>query len=49
MVKVYHQFLLGEECVGALEVVNVQNGVATARPVGSVVLNKLSIRDQIAY
>jgi hypothetical protein len=49
MVKVYHHFLLGEECVGALEVISVKNGVATARPVGSVNLNKLSLDDQVAF
>jgi hypothetical protein len=49
MVKVYHQFLLGEECVGALEVTSVKNGVATARPVGSFNLNKLALDDQVAF
>jgi hypothetical protein len=49
LVKVYHQFLLGQECVGALEVVEVQNGVATARPVGNVSLAKLSPGDHVAY
>jgi len=49
LVKAYHRFLLGEECVGALEVVSVRNGVATARPVGNLNLNKLSLNDQVAY
>jgi hypothetical protein len=49
LVKVYHQFLLGEECVGALEVIDVQKGVATARPVGNVSLAKLSPGDHVAY
>ena len=49
MVKVYHQFLLGEECVGALEVTGVKNGIATARPVGSFNLTKLSLDDQVAF
>jgi hypothetical protein len=49
LVKVYHRFLLGEECVGAIEVVDVQNGIATARPVGNVSLAKLSPGDHVAY
>jgi hypothetical protein len=49
LVKVYHQFLLGQECVGALEVVDVQKGIATARPVGNVSLAKLSPGDHVAY
>jgi hypothetical protein len=49
LVKVYHRFLLGEECVGAIEVVDVQNGIATARPVGKVSLAKLSPGDHVAY
>jgi hypothetical protein len=49
LVKVYHKFLLGEECVGAIEVVDVQNGIATARPVGNVSLAKLSPGDHVAY
>jgi hypothetical protein len=49
LVKAYHQFLLGEECVGALEVVSVRNGVVTARPVGNLSLSKLSLDDQVAY
>jgi hypothetical protein len=49
MVKVYHQFLLGEDCVGALEVTSVKNGVATARPVGNLSLNRLSLDDQVNY
>jgi hypothetical protein len=49
LVKVYHQFLLGEECVGALEVIDVQKGIATARPVGNVSLAKLSPGDHVAY
>jgi hypothetical protein len=49
LVKVYHQFLLGQECVGALEVVDVQNDIATARPVGNVSLAKLSPGDHVAY
>jgi hypothetical protein len=49
LVKVYHQFLLGQECVGALEVVGVENGIATARPVGNVSLAKLSPGDHVSY
>ncbi len=49
LVKAYHRFLLGEDCVGALEVVSVRNGVATARPVGNLSLSKLSLDDQVAY
>jgi hypothetical protein len=49
LVKVYHQFLLGQECVGALEVIDVQKGIATARPVGNVSLAKLSPGDHVAY
>jgi hypothetical protein len=49
LVKVYHQFMLGEECVGALEVIDMQKGVATARPVGNVSLAKLSPGDHVAY
>jgi hypothetical protein len=49
MVKVYHQFLLGEECVGALEVISVKQGIATARPVGALSLNKIAPDDQVAF
>jgi hypothetical protein len=49
LVKAYHQFLLGEECVGALEVVSVRNGAATARPIGNLSLSKLSLDDEVAF
>jgi hypothetical protein len=49
LVKVYHQFLLGQECVGALEVIDIQKGSAIARPVGNVSLAKLSPGDHVAY
>jgi hypothetical protein len=49
LVKAYHEFMLGEECVGALEIVSVRNGVATARPIGTLNLSKLSRDDQVAY
>jgi hypothetical protein len=49
LVKTYHRFLLGEDCVGALEVVSVRNNMATARPVGNLSLTKLALDDQVAY
>ena len=49
LVKVYHKFLLGQECTGALEIINVQQGIATARPVGTLNINKISLDDEIAF
>jgi hypothetical protein len=49
LVKVYHHFLLGQECTGALEITGVQKGVATARPVGNLNINKISLDDEVAF
>ncbi len=49
LVKVYHKFMLGEECVGVLEVVSSKQGVSVARPVGNVSLNKISRMDTVMF
>lgn len=49
LVKVYHTFLLGTECVGAVEVVRIRGGEIVARPVGNLSVKKLFKGDQAFF
>jgi hypothetical protein len=48
-VKVYHKYLLGEECLGDVQVTSVKQGVATAKAIGNVNLSKVSPDDQVTF
>jgi hypothetical protein len=49
LVKVYHTYLLGTQCVGALETVVPPGARAAARPVGNFHLGKISQGDLVEY
>jgi hypothetical protein len=49
LVKIYHTFLLGSECVGAVEVVKINHGDVLARPLGNLNVAKLSKGDQAFF
>lgn len=48
-VKIFHEYLLGKQCLGTLEVVNVDERSAVARPVEPINFSKIAVNDRATF